>query len=128
MGSGVEIARFAAAEVRSDGVYMLDWTDRQGVAARNHFAPVAYKHLALPKPNITANSVIDGDVVRITLQAQNIALYVSLETSVPGHFSNNAFDLLAGESCVITFVPDQISDLTPAIANLIVRDLYSSSH
>ena len=33
------------------------------------------------------------------------ALYVTLETTVPGYFSENAFHLLPGEEKKLTFVP-----------------------
>jgi beta-mannosidase len=57
-----------------------------------------------------------------------LALYVSLECDVAGHFSSNAFDLLHGESTTITFTPDHPSYLKRAQETLVIRDLYSSSH
>jgi hypothetical protein len=57
-----------------------------------------------------------------------MALYVNVECDVAGYFSDNAFDLLGGESTNLTFTPDNLSDITRAKDTLVIRDLYSSSH
>jgi beta-mannosidase len=107
---------------------MFSWIDEKGVVRRNHIAPVPYKHLVLPNPGIETTVFEKQGALSIKLTAQNLALYVALECDVAGHFSDNAFDLLASESITITFTPDTPSDLKRARDTLVVRDLYSSSH
>ena len=55
------------------------------------------------------------------------AFYVMAETSVPGAFSENAVDLLPGETVTLIFTPDNPAQLDQAVADLVIRDLHSSS-
>jgi beta-mannosidase len=124
---GQEITRLDRRRL-VDGIVMFSWIDEKGVVRRNHISPVPYKHLALPDPGIQHVITENNGEISIKLTAQNLALYVALECDVAGHFSDNAFDLLADESITITFTPDFLSDLNRARDTLVIRDLYSSSH
>ncbi|NMD09414.1 MAG: hypothetical protein GYA66_15695, partial [Phyllobacteriaceae bacterium] len=83
---------------------------------------------ALPNPGLVTTVAVESGMLAITVSAKHLALSVALECDVAGHFSDNAFDLLGGESITITFTPDTPSDLARAADTLVVRDLYSSSH
>jgi beta-mannosidase len=126
--AGLEIVRIKIADIPMDSILFLNWTDENGNAVRSHASPVAYKHLNLPKPDLHASAVVVDNALSISISTKHIALYVSAECDVAGHFSDNAFDLLGGESRTIRFTPDTPSDLTRAKDTLVVRDLYSSSH
>jgi beta-mannosidase len=84
--------------------------------------------LELPNPELQHLVVAKAGALTINITAKNLALYVALECDVAGHFSDNAFDLLAGETTTITFTPDITAHLTRAKDTLVIRDLYSSSH
>jgi beta-mannosidase len=126
--AGQEIIRIKLNDIAKDQILFLKWTDEQGNAVRNHATPVAYKHLNLPKPELQMTTKIDGNTLNISIAAKNMALYVNVECDVAGYFSDNAFDLLGGESTNLTFTPDNLSDITRAKDTLVIRDLYSSSH
>jgi beta-mannosidase len=125
---GVELARLPLAGFAEGEILLLQWTDEKGHKKRSHASPMPYKHLPLVNPGLVHKVNSKDGAVSITLHSKALALYVALECDVAGHFSNNSFDLLAEESVMITFTPDNLSDLTRAAGTLVVRDLYSSSH
>ncbi len=126
--AGLEVTRIKLNQLANDQILFLNWTDERGELVRNHAAPLAYKHLSLPDPKLATSVQSEVASLFISIKAANMALYVSAECDVAGHFSDNAFDLLGDESKTITFTPDTISDLTRAKDSLVIRDLYSSSH
>jgi beta-mannosidase len=125
---GAEITRLPLTTVGYGRILLLEWIDEKGNNKRSNATPVPYKHLQLPNPELSHNIISKGGALAITLKAKALALYVSLECDAAGHFSNNAFDLLPGESITITFTPDNPSDMKRAGDTLMIRDLYSSSH
>jgi beta-mannosidase len=126
--AGKELCRIKLNSIPSNSILFLNWTDELGKPQRNHVTPQPYKFLNLPNPDLKVDTTLNGGVLGIAITAKHIALYVSAECDVAGHFSDNAFDLLAGESRVITFIPDNPADLQRAKDTLLIRDLYSSSH
>ena len=123
-----EIVRVPLAQLANDQILFINWTDENGTPIRNHATPMAYKHLNLPKPELTTRATVKGTAINIIISVKNLALYVTAECDVAGHFSDNAFDLLGGESKTITFTPDTPADIARAKDTLVFRDLYSSSH
>jgi beta-mannosidase len=126
--AGRELTRIKLNDIAKERILFLNWTDEQGRRIRNHATPVAYKHLNLPNPSLATVVEEKGDVIALTVTAAQLALYVTAECDVAGHFSDNAFDLLPGESRTVHFTPNTPSDLTRAKQTLVIRDLYSSSH
>jgi beta-mannosidase len=126
--AGKELTRITLNQITNDQILFLNWTDEQGHAQRNHASPVAYKHLNLPNPQLQTAATAQGNKLNISITAKNLALYVTAECDVAGHFSDNAFDLLGSETKTIYFTPDSPSDITRALNTLVIRDLYSSSH
>jgi beta-mannosidase len=126
--AGQEITRIKLNQIPEDSILFLNWTDELGQPQRNHATPVPYKFLNLPKPDLHTTAKEAGKVLSISITAKHMALYVNAECDVAGHFSDNAFDLLAGETTTITFTPDNPTDLERAKNTLVIRDLYSSSH
>ena len=71
------------------------------------------------KPSATAA------LIQLSLTAQKPAFHVLVEAEPAGHFSDNAFDILPGETVSLTFTPDDPSASVDAAA-FVVRDLHSS--
>jgi beta-mannosidase len=127
-GDGQEITRLDRRTFGDESFLMVRWVDERGEKQRSHVTPVPYKHMALPNPMLASVVREQDGVLSIVVSAKHLALYVALECDVAGHFSDNAFDLLAGESIAIAFAPDTPTDLRRARDTLVIRDLYSSSH
>ena len=110
----VEIMSFDAAELSGAILHItLNGTDH------NHFALKPYKSYAFEDSKISLK--INGSA--LSFRAEKPAYYVSLEADVAGHFSDNAFDLLPGETRTIQFTADDAS----AKPNFTLRDLYSAT-
>jgi beta-mannosidase len=110
----IEIMSFALAEL--DGAILHITVDGK---EQNHFAPKPYKSYALEDSKIA----LKQNGAELMLSASKPAYYVSLEADVPGHFSDNAFDLLPGETKSIHFTPENKT----AKPNFTIRDLYSAT-
>jgi beta-mannosidase len=126
--AGQELTRITLNTISNESILFLNWTDELGRPQRNHVAGQPYKFLMLPNPGLKTAATLNDGTVNIAITAKAIALYVSAECDVEGHFSDNAFDLLAGENRTIIFTPDNPADLARAKDTLLIRDLYSSSH
>jgi beta-mannosidase len=127
-GDGQEITRLNRRHFAEATVLFLSWTDEKGAKQRSHLTALPYKHIPLPNPELSHSVKEKSGALSITISAKHLALYVALECDVAGHFSDNAFDLLEGETTTITFTPDAPADLKRAAETLVIRDLYSSSH
>ncbi len=90
-----------------------------GSGEQNHFAPKPYKTYDFEDSKITLKQ--NGS--QLTLSAIKPAYYVSLEADVAGHFGDNAFDLLPGETKSLSFIADDPT----AKPNFTIRDLYSAT-
>ena len=75
-----------------------------------------------------ATTKIKDGKLHIALSTKHAALFVTAETGVFGSYSDNVLDLMPGEKAEIVFTPDNSTDLNTAQQNLIIRNLYSSSH
>jgi beta-mannosidase len=127
-GDGKEIMRLDRRSFAQESMLFATWTDEHGNKQRSHLTSMPYKHMLLSNPLITTVIQEKSKALSIQISTKHLALYVGLECDVAGHFSDNAFDMLAGESTTITFTPDTPSDLARAADSLVIRDLYSSSH
>ena len=119
----IEMGRLATDKIPQGNI--LFWTYGE---TRRHMSTVPYKHLHLLPPGLSIVATPVTDRLLISIRADNLALFVTLETSVPGIFTGNVFDLLPGETRSIAFLPDNPGDLATAKTDLVTRDLYSSSH
>ncbi len=127
-GNGQEITRLDARRFAEGSILMVSWMDEHGTKRRTHASALPYKHLQLPNPQLSSVVKTSKAEVSISITAKHLALYVALECDVAGHFSDNAFDMLAGETTIITFIADNPADLERAASTLVIRELYSSSH
>jgi beta-mannosidase len=110
----VEVMSFAASELEGAILHIsLNGSDV------NHFALKPYKSYAFEDSQIALK--INGN--RLELSAAKPAYYVSLEADCVGHFSDNAFDLLPGDTRTITFIAEDVT----AKPHFTIRDLYSAT-
>ncbi|EPX61672.1 Beta-mannosidase [Cystobacter fuscus DSM 2262] len=103
---------------------LLAWSysASDGSSGRGHHVNGTYKQLELEPPGLAARTVRRADgSYEITLSSKGLALFVMLEADIGGRFSDNAFDLTAGESQTILFTPAEQG----AEAEFTMRDLYS---
>jgi beta-mannosidase len=124
-----EAIRLDDTVLKSDEIFYFSWKsgeDQLGSPLRGAdiYAPNAWKTYDLLPPKIDLQTVSSGDVTEITLTAQGLGLFVSLEADVAGRFSENAFTLLSGMPHVITFTPERAGD----VPKLTLRDLHSASY
>lgn len=124
-----EAIRLDDTVLKSDEIFYFSWEsgeDQLGSPLRGAdiYAPNAWKTYDLLPPKIDLQAVSSGDVTEITLTAQGLGLFVSLEADVAGRFSENAFTLLSGMPHVITFTPERAGD----VPKLTLRDLHSASY
>jgi beta-galactosidase/beta-glucuronidase len=106
----------------------MDYQTADGSTGRAHFTPEPYKALHFIDPLLSHRCEIKSGKLHITIAAKHTALFTTVETGVDGAYSDNVLDLLPDESATITFTPTQAADLKAAQQNLVIRNLYSSSH
>ncbi|MBL0373133.1 glycoside hydrolase family 2 protein [Rhizobium sp. KVB221] len=116
------LATIGATEIAADSILFWDFHTSAGTSGRGHHVATTYKALDLEPAGLghTVSAEPDGTFV-ITLSAKALALFVVIEADCPGRFSDNAFDMLAGESRTITFTPEE----KEATSAFVVRDLHS---
>jgi beta-mannosidase len=124
----VEVARLKEGDLPMGHILILDFEAADGSKGRVHFANEPYKAMNIINPHITHSGKIKDGKLHIALSTKNTALFVTAETGVFGRYSDNVLDMLPGESTTIIFTPDNADDLKTAETNLIIRNLYSSSH
>ncbi len=125
--AAVTLLELSENDIPAGQILAYVWQASNGMRGGDHFSSVPYKELKLENPNVQLEKSIDGGMVKLTLQAGKLALFVNAEAQVPGRFSNNCLTLFPGTPAPITFTPKSGS-VQDAAAGLILRDLYSSSH
>ncbi|MEO6607116.1 MAG: glycoside hydrolase family 2 protein [Aestuariivirga sp.] len=124
----VDVVKLKKGELPAGHILIFDFEAADGSKGRVHFANEPYKALNIANPALTHSAKIKDGSLAISLKAKLAALFVMAETGVDGRYSDNVLDLLPGESAEIIFTPDIPAELQTALDNLIIRDLYSSSH
>ncbi|MBX9468980.1 MAG: glycoside hydrolase family 2 protein [Rhizobium sp.] len=114
-----------ASEIPADGLLAWSFTVSNGMTGEGHFINGTYKALDLEPSDLEVSVSPTGDgAFEVAVTSQGLALFVMLESAIPGRYSDNAFDLSAGETRRITFKPD-----TPLAAGTVpefrIYDLYS---
>jgi len=111
-----------ASEIAADALLFWDFHTSAGTGSRGHHVMTTYKALDLEPAGLghVVEPQADGSVA-ITLSSKGLALFVSIEADCAGRFSDNAFDMLAGESRTIVFIPEARG----AVPSFVVRDLQS---
>jgi beta-mannosidase len=91
-----------------------------------HYAPRPYKSYELHDPGLSHDVKATTQGAIITVKAQRTAYYVALESTLAGHFNDNAFDLLPGEERAVTFTAEEPSaDIAHSFT---IRNLYNATY
>ncbi len=106
---------------------LLSWNfiASNGMMGEGHHVRETYKALDL-RPSVLTHQVstLDNGDVEVEIVAEGLALFVMLEADVAGRYSDNLFDLAAGERRRIVFSPsDKAQTGKPAFK---VFDLYTA--
>ena len=121
-----DLGTIARSQFPADAVLAWSFTASNGMHGAGHQVQDTYKALDLQPSGLAHTAWLDGDeTVVIDVSAQGLALHVMIETDCPGRFSDNLFDLSAGEQRRILFRPEQpvTADTLPLFTLL---DLHSS--
>ncbi|WNG47154.1 glycoside hydrolase family 2 protein [Archangium minus] len=111
-----------ADSVPEGSLLMWSYSASNGSSGRGHHVNGTYKQLELEPPGLSARTVRRADgSYELTLSSKGLALFVMIEADIEGRFSDNAFDLTAGESQTLFFTPVEQG----AEAEFTLRDLYS---
>ncbi len=111
------------AVIAPDSLIFWRFEASNGMTGEGHHVPFPYKALDLVSPGLEAGIVARSDgVFDINLSAKALALFVTVETDIAGRFSDNGFDMLAGDKRTITFVPKVPTTIAPTF---LLRDLFS---
>jgi beta-mannosidase len=110
------------SEIGTDRLLFWDFHTSAGTEGRGHHLVSTYKTLDLEHAGLghVVSEQADG-TWSIALSSKGLALFVSIEADCAGRFSDNAFDMLAGESRTIIFTPEAGA----AKPSFVVRDLHS---
>lgn len=121
--AAVTAIALSAADLPPDAVLFWSFTASNGMGGEGHYVHGTYKALDLEPPGLEVSVSPVGDgAFDILVQASGLALVVMAESETPGRYSDNAFDLTAGESRRITFTPSAAGSGTPEFR---IYDLYS---
>ncbi len=123
------LARYSKAELLRDRdprtVVFVVKLQRQGrEVARNELFFVRPKELVLPDPDLRVAVSAQDSGATVTVSAARFARAVFLDPGdTEGHFADNFFDLLPGESRTVSFEPTGTFDAHQFRAQLRVRSL-----
>ena len=117
-----KLISIAASSIPDGSILIWNFRGSDGSEGRGHHVNGTYKQLELEPAGLSARTTRKADgAYEITLASKGLALFVMIEASVAGRFSDNAFDMTAGESRTITFTPEDAG----ATAEFTIRDLHS---
>jgi beta-mannosidase len=113
-----------ASDIASDEMLAFVWHNDQGQhLGGDVFAPKPYKTYDLEPPKLHHTVTQTGADFTITIKAEKLALFVSLEADQKGRFSHNAMTLFPGHPATITFTPAH----SGGIPKFTLRDLHSAT-
>ncbi|MBB3975117.1 beta-mannosidase [Rhizobium azooxidifex] len=119
-----------ASEVPQDALLFWSFQASNGMSGSGHHAPVPYKALDLAPSGLAVTSAPRADGgFDVTVSARALALHVMVEANVAGRWSDNVFDLLAGEERRLVFTPAQplVAGELPAFHALDLHSCQSGS-
>ncbi|MGV1788830.1 beta-mannosidase [Rhizobium sp. A37_96] len=115
-----------ADQVPADCLLAWRFTASNGMGGEGHYVHGTYKALELQPAGLTVlrEEKKENGTVELTVTAKGLALFVMIESEVEGRYSDNAFDLAAGESRRIVFTP--ANPLTGGVPDFRIYDLETS--
>ncbi len=96
-----------AATIPAGCLLWWTFTASNGMGGQGHHVHGTYKALELEPSGLSVRRIerTDDGAVEMTLTASGLALFVMIESVTDGRYSDNAFDLTAGETRLIRFTP-----------------------
>ena len=95
-----------SADLPEDMLLFWSFAASNGMHGEGHHVPVNYKTLDLQASGLALDAAPREDgAFAVTASASRLALHVMLEADVAGRWSDNAFDLTAGERRTVIFTP-----------------------
>jgi beta-mannosidase len=95
------------ADIPADSLLFWSFAASNVMIGSGHISPVTYKTLDLQSANLEMQITDVGDGTHsVTVSSSGLALFVVVEADVKGRYSENVFDLTAGESRTVIFTPD----------------------
>ncbi|MFC3180664.1 beta-mannosidase [Cypionkella sinensis] len=122
--SAVPALHIGADQIGPQEMLAYTWSDSNGLISGDTFAPRSYKHYDLLPAGLTHRIQKNPSGYEITLTAEALALFVTVEADQPGRFSANSFTLFPGHPATITFTPAQ----SGAAPRFTIRDLQSATY
>ena len=121
--AAVTAIRIPVSDLPENSILAWTFTASNGMGGEGHYVHGTYKALDLEPAGLEFSMSPAGDgAIDLLVQAKGLALFVLIESDTAGRYSDNAFDLVAGESRRITFTPAARTD---AIPNFRIYDLHS---
>jgi beta-mannosidase len=121
--AAVTVFNLPAARIPDGRILAWNFTASNGMSGEGHHVVGTYKALELQPPGLQFSLSPTGDGgFDLLVQAQGLALFVLIESGTPGRYSDNGFDLAAGENRLIRFTPAAPTDEAPQFR---IYDLYS---
>jgi len=104
--AAVTVLTLPASDIPAASILAWSFTASDGTGGEGHYVHGTYKALELEPAGLELSVSPAGDgAFDLLVQARGMALFVLIESATPGRYSDNAFDLTAGESRRITFTP-----------------------
>jgi beta-mannosidase len=120
----VDVIRLAPGTLKDDEILSFTWRQPGQPVSGDIHAPKPWKAYDLVPAGLAQSAERTDAGFTIIVSAERLALFVSLESDVPGRFSDNAFTLFPGYPVTITFTPDD----TSAAPVFTLRDLHSATY
>ncbi|MEH6835323.1 MULTISPECIES: beta-mannosidase [Falsihalocynthiibacter] len=118
------LAEIAASELAVDEILTYNWTGSDGTKANDHFMLRPYKSYDLVTADLKLEVVPNEEGYEILVTSSSLALYVALEASIAGRFSQNVMTITPKTPAKIQFIP-KTSGEVPIFT---VKDLHSATY
>jgi beta-mannosidase len=104
--AAVTATTVTAADLPAGALIVWRFTASNGMQGEGHYVHGTYKALDLEPAGLTFTQEDGPDgTIHLDVTATGLALFVMIETDSDGRYSDNAFDLAAGETRRIAFTP-----------------------
>jgi beta-mannosidase len=100
------LVTIAAKDISAGSLLFWCFEASNGMRGEGHYVHGTYKALDLAPSGLTIEAAPGPDgSFDVTVSASGLALHVMIEADVEGRYSDNAFDLTAGDVKTVRFTP-----------------------
>jgi len=109
-------------------IQLLCFTNDNTIVSENHYYLTSIANVTLSNPSITITNVqqLTSQTATVTLSSSSVAPYTWISTSIPGHFSDNAFILYTNIPKVVTFYGTVAFSSNYLQSTLLVMSVYDT--